>query len=145
MPGGVPPRRSDRIQPIERIASRTSTFDIMQFSALALMLALAPASALLVSSPVMRQPLSVAAARRSTELQMGEQSTRRQNEWKFVKGINDYGKEQTYMFLAEQEGSQDDFMGAPVVDAGDWSFFFKPYFLVLFAPFVLASLAVLTQ
>ena len=37
------------------------------------------------------------AARPALSVSMGEASTKKPNEWKYVKGINDYGKEQTYM------------------------------------------------
>ena len=77
----------------------------------------------------------------------GEQSTRRQNEWKYVKGINDYGKEQTYMYLAERKGSEDDLMGTPLsemagLDLGRWSFVATPYFIALFAPLALCTLSI---
>lgn len=35
-----------------------------------------------------------------------------------AQGVNDYGKEQTYMFLAERANSEDDLMGKPIVDLG---------------------------
>ena len=100
-----------------------------------LALLIAPASALLQSAPLNRGAvLRPAASLRGAGVVMGEQSTRRQNEWKYVKGINDYGKEQTYMYLAEREGSEEDFMGTPLVDLGAWSFLVTPYYFALFVP-----------
>merc|ERR1711907_544616 len=40
---------------------------------------------------------------RSAMVTMGEMSTKKENGWKYVKSVNDYGKEQTYMFLSAKE------------------------------------------
>ena len=70
-----------------------------------------------------------------------------QNDWAYVKGINDYGKEQTYMYLAERKGSEDDLMGTPLsemvgLNLGRWSFVATPYFIALFAPLALCTLSI---
>merc|ERR1711990_1074180 len=56
-----------------------------------------------VGRTLMRAP----AARRASTLTMGEASTKKANEWKYVKSINDYGKEQTYMYLGAKDADED--------------------------------------
>merc|ERR1711990_174724 len=85
-----------------------------------------------VGRTLMRAP----AARRASTLTMGEASTKKANEWKYVKGINDYGKEQTYMYLGAKDDAAEDSapLSKPLIDLGDWSFLLKPYFVILFTP-----------
>lgn len=119
----------------------------MQFSTAAFALLSASAVGALQVAPASGLTIRRAAAPASTSPVMGEQSTRRQNEWKFVQGVNDAGKEQTYMYLAEREGSEEDFMGTPIFGEealGGFSFLGKPYFIALFTPLLLAILAVVT-
>ena len=67
--------------------------------------------------------------------------------WKYVKSINDYGKEQTYMYLAERESDPDGpnaALGKGLVDLGPWSFLTAPYMLALFAPFTLCAVYIIS-
>ena len=84
-------------------------------------------------------PRALASARSTNSVVMGEASTNKENEWKFVKGINDYGKEQTYMYLGAKDNSEDgdSFLSKPIIDLGAYSFILKPYFIALFTPFAL--------
>merc|ERR1712032_1086646 len=96
----------------------------------------------------LRVPLSVSRAVvsidgvRSASSQMSADGVR--TEWKFVKGINDYGKEQTYMYLGEKEGQR--FAWDPFGCAEDetlallWE---KAYIVALVSPLILASIAAL--
>ena len=84
---------------------------------------------------------------RATPVVMGEQATKKENEWKYVKSINDYGKEQTYMYLAERESDPDGpnaALGKGLVDLGPWSFLTAPYMLALFAPFTLCAVYIIS-
>ena len=81
--------------------------------------------------------------RSATSIVMGEASTNKWNEWKFVKGVNDYGKEQTYMYLGAKDKADDGSspLSKPVIDVlpEGWNFLLKPYFIMLFSPLVLAT------
>merc|ERR1740138_2042070 len=97
--------------------------------------------------PTVSAPAAVrtpAAARRAVTVRMGEASTKKPNEWKYVKSINDYGKEQTYMYLGAKDGSEENSapLSAPLLDLGDWSFLVKPYFILLFSPLALCAVAI---
>jgi hypothetical protein len=65
-------------------------------------------------------------------------------EWKFIKGINDYGKEQTYMYLGERsDDGSGQFAWDPLgtSDNETLAFLWKNAYLVaLFTPFALAVL-----
>ena len=100
------------------------------------------ASALQMTGAVLKPK----AAARASGAVMGDVSTKKWNEWKFVKSKNDYGKEQTYMFLGPRDDVDDDSapLASPLVDLGSWSFLVKPYFIILFTPFALAAFAVLS-
>jgi len=73
-------------------------------------------------------------------------------EWKFVKGINDYGKEQTYMYLGKAEGKAKfaDPVANSLIDESAaegligflWE---KAYLLALFGPALLCTLYVFTN
>ena len=83
---------------------------------------------------------------RATSIVLGEQSTKKENEWKYVKSVNDFGKEQTYMYLAERSGDANGpsaGLGRGLIDLGDWSFLTAPYFILLFTPFALCAVAIL--
>ena len=83
------------------------------------------------------------AVRRPAAIVMGEASTKEANEWKFVKGINDYGKDVTYMYLGAKDKADDGSspLSKPVLDIlpEEWNFLLKPYFIMLFSPLVLAT------
>merc|ERR1740138_1158167 len=121
---------------------------MMQRFLLALVL-LGQAEALVptVSAPAaVRTP---AAARRAVTVRMGEASTKKANEWKDVKSINDYGKEQTYMFLGAKDDDEETYSTAaskPLLsylglNLGPFDFITAPYFIVLFSPFLLCAVA----
>jgi hypothetical protein len=82
---------------------------------------------------------------RVSTVQMGE-DVKGRKDWKFSKGINDYGKEQTYMTLGAKEGGKkyafDPFNaeGNELAEA-IWD---DAYLIFLFAPFVFAAIYVLT-
>ena len=83
---------------------------------------------------------------RSASIVMGEMSTKKENEWKYVKSVNDFGKEQTYMFLAAKDGDANGpsaSLGRGLVDLGDWSFLTAPYFIALFTPLALCAVYVI--
>ena len=88
------------------------------------------------------------AARPALSVSMGEASTKKPNEWKYVKGINDYGKEQTYMYLGAKDNSEDGSspLSKPLlsyagIDLGSFSFLTAPYMVILFAPLAYCLLA----
>ena len=64
------------------------------------------------------------------------------SEWVFVKGINDYGKEQTYMFLGPKKDAAVE-KNAAEEALGEWGFLASPYFIALFTPLVLCALTIL--
>ena len=107
--------------------------------------ALAPCATALQAAPFRGQSLSM---RRTLTVQMGDVSTKKPNEWKYVKGINDYGKEQTYMYLGPKDNTEDgdSALSRPILDIlpEGWNVVLKPYFILLFTPFVLAILATVT-
>ena len=85
-------------------------------------------------------PLRAAAApavNRAGQLSMSDAKGRK--EWKYVKGINDYGKEQTYMYLGAKEGKR--FLFSPVGEEGPladiWE---KAYLGAIFGPAALCGL-----
>uniref|UniRef100_A0A7S0J254 Uncharacterized protein n=1 Tax=Calcidiscus leptoporus TaxID=127549 RepID=A0A7S0J254_9EUKA len=104
----------------------------------------------------LRVPLSVSRAVvsidgvRSASSQMSADGVR--TEWKFVKGINDYGKEQTYMYLGKAEGKAKfaDPVANSLIDESAaegligllWE---KAYLLALFAPALLCTLYAFTN
>ena len=112
----------------------------MQLSAM-LLLAAPLCAAALQLQPGAYKPQPVALRSRTTGVTMGDTSTKKWNEWKYVKGINDYGKEQTYMYLGAKKDAADDSapLSAPLLDLGEWSFFVKPYYIILFTPLLLAG------
>merc|ERR1711907_230501 len=89
---------------------------------------------------VLQQRCTYKQARQSV-ISMGDVSTKKPNEWKFVKGINDYGKEQTYMYLGAKDNVEEGTapLSKPIFDLGAWSFLTRPYFILIFSPFFLVS------
>ena len=104
------------------------------------MLCLSPCAALQAGALQLRR---AQATRSATAIVMGEASTNKWNEWKFVKGINDYGKDVTYMYLGAKDKADDGSspLSKPVLDIlpEEWNFLLKPYFIMLFSPLVLAT------
>ena len=96
----------------------------MQLVQIAALLLLAPVDAFQAGV----RPLASAPATRSSAVSMGEPSTSKWNEWKYVKSINDYGKEQTYMYLGPKDNAEDGSspLSAPLINLGAWSFLTKP-------------------
>ena len=86
------------------------------------------------------------AARPALSVSMGEASTKKPNEWKYVKGINDYGKEQTYMTLGENTSEK--FAYDPLGFADDptlsliWQY---GWAIALFTPFTLTAIYVVAR
>uniref|UniRef100_A0A7S4MK90 Uncharacterized protein n=1 Tax=Prymnesium polylepis TaxID=72548 RepID=A0A7S4MK90_9EUKA len=103
-------------------------------------LALVPADALQAS-------FALRPARTQSRSAVSMSDVKGPKDWKYVKSINDYGKEQTYMFLGAKEGATDweEFGGVnPVaaalgIDGTAFEFLVAPYFIALFTPFLLCT------
>merc|ERR1712032_887768 len=113
---------------------------MLRFTPLVAMLVLAPVASLRIAPKTLNPVLST--PRQTAPVMMSDAKGRK--EWKFVKGINDYGKEQTYIYLGEKEGQR--FAWDPFGCAEDetlallWE---KAYIVALVSPLILASIAAL--